>query len=384
MRNFDLSFPERRTFIFSDVGLAQCSPCESYSSNWFQYSLALPRSRCRIWRLSVLWYSTQLSLATGFPVQYSYCAFTFILLRLFCLVVLQVRKWHSAPNWLPFSFKRTDIRENANTHKAIWCKYLSRSIYTAVDWISQTGFCFWQFLFLDTLLPRVFEDCGSEGGPAFGVGFAWSLLSCRKLHWSPLEHWPLLLSIDSKLLVLFQHHLTPCDSWPLHLFRFSHVWRQNFAVEVSDLYSLSPWFSTFRVVAFSSFWDCCSFSVIYLDVHQACNAESSLTARFIFFLKNWHSGGCQYSQGVRVQVPLKKYLHGCRRMDPWLLVPRTLLFLDTLRPRDTVASEGVAAVCSGFCARLHVSGGKRLSQLGMDRGLGILPGWLGTCENCSL
>ena len=35
-------------------------------------------------------------------------------------------------------------------------------------------------------------------------------------------------------------------------------------------------------------------------------------------------------------------------MDPWLLLPRILLFLDTLRPRDTVGSEGVAVVCSGF------------------------------------
>ena len=38
-------------------------------------------------------------------------------------------------------------------------------------------------------------------------------------------------------------------------------------------------------------------------------------------------------------------------MDPWLLLPRILLFLDTLRPRDTVGSKGVAAVCSGFWAR---------------------------------
>ena len=32
-----------------------------------------------------------------------------------------------------------------------------------------------------------------------------------------------------------------------------------------------------------------------------------------------------------------------------------LLFLDTLRPRDAVGSEGVAAVCSGFYARSWVS-----------------------------
>ena len=36
--------------------------------------------------------------------------------------------------------------------------------------------------------PRVLEDCGSESGAAFGVSFARSLLSCRKLHLSPFEH----------------------------------------------------------------------------------------------------------------------------------------------------------------------------------------------------
>ena len=41
-------------------------------------------------------------------------------------------------------------------------------------------------------------------------------------------------------------------------------------------------------------------------------------------------------------------------MDSWLPLPWILLFLDTLRPRDAVGSEGVAALWSGFCARsLH-------------------------------
>ena len=50
------------------------------------------------------------------------------------------------------------------------------------------------FTRLDTLVLRVFEDCGSEGGAAFSVGFcARSFLSCRKLQWSPFEHCPLSL-----------------------------------------------------------------------------------------------------------------------------------------------------------------------------------------------
>ena len=61
-----------------------------------------------------------------------------------------------------------------------------------------------------------------------------------------------------------------------------------------------------------------------------------------------YSGGCQYSQDVRVQVPVKKYLHGSRRMAPWILLPRIPLFFDTLRPRDREGSEGVAALGSCF------------------------------------
>ena len=64
-------------------------------------------------------------------------------------------------------------------------KYLHGGRLKFSDWLLPLA-----FLFLDTLLPRVFEDCGSEGGAAFGVGFARSLLSCRKLQWSPFKHWP--------------------------------------------------------------------------------------------------------------------------------------------------------------------------------------------------
>ena len=59
-----------------------------------------------------------------------------------------------------------------------------------------------------------------------------------------LSNTALWLSIDSKLLVLFQHLLIPCDSQPLHLFQYPHIWRQNFVIEVSVLCFFSPSFST--------------------------------------------------------------------------------------------------------------------------------------------
>ena len=85
MRNFDLYCIQRWTFIFSDVCFTQCSPCESYSSNWSQNFRVLPRNRCRFWRLRVLWYTTHLS----HRVRNSHCTFVITLFSAFCLVVPQ-------------------------------------------------------------------------------------------------------------------------------------------------------------------------------------------------------------------------------------------------------------------------------------------------------
>ena len=44
---------------------------------------------------------------------------------------------------------------------------------------------------------------------------------------------------------LLQRQLIPSDSLSLFLIQFSHAWRQSFVIEVSDVYSSSPWFATF-------------------------------------------------------------------------------------------------------------------------------------------
>ena len=98
-----------------------------------------------------------------------------------------------------------------------------------------------------------------------------------------------------------------------------------------------------------------SFSAFYLVVPCTAETDTCLQPN-----KPFHF----YRIGTRADASVHKAfayrylsnnLHGCRRMDPSLPLPRVLLFLDTLRPRDTVGSEGVAAVCSGFCARSWVS-----------------------------
>ena len=95
------------------------------------------------------------------------------------------------------------------------------------------------------------------------------------------------------------------------------------------------------VVAFSSCGNSCLSLAFCLVLHQPYDTRTNTGFASPFLvLENWHSGGCQYSQGVRVQVPLKYFLHGCRKMEPWLPFLAILLFLYTLRPRDVVGSEG--------------------------------------------
>ena len=127
----------------------------------------------------------------------------------------------------PIQTHRIDIREDASSHKAIWCKYLSSSLCTAVERTSQI-------------------DSGSLGSSSSTHSYLFALVAQKVerflvsgLHTHPrragnytclLSNTALLLSIDLILLVLFQHHLIPCDSKPLPLFQFSYFWRQSFTV----------------------------------------------------------------------------------------------------------------------------------------------------------
>ena len=96
----------------------------------------------------------------------------------------------------PMQIYRIDSREDANNHKVIWCKYLSRSLCTAVDWTSRTPGS--EVLFASTHFYLPFCVGGSEDGAVFGVDFARSS-SCRKLRWSPLEHCPCFQQIENSL-----------------------------------------------------------------------------------------------------------------------------------------------------------------------------------------
>ena len=99
-----------------------------------------------------------------------------------------------------------------------------------------------KLLFLDALLPLGVG--GSEGGAVFGVGFARSLPSCRKLHSSPLEHCSFAFHWQQTLFPL---------SIPLNPLRLVitapvsilSLLASNFVIEVSDLCFFSPSSSIF-------------------------------------------------------------------------------------------------------------------------------------------
>ena len=69
------------------------------------------------------------------------------------------------------------------------------------------------FLFLDTLLPNVFEDCGSEGGSAFRVGFARYLLSCQN-HRRRIPRYPHGLQLGRVKFFLADHMHTRATNSP--------------------------------------------------------------------------------------------------------------------------------------------------------------------------
>ena len=142
-----------------------------------------------------------------------------------------------------FIFKRIGTRADANIHKTFACKYLSNNICTVVEEWTNGYFCLGYFSssthfdLVIRLTQKVWRQCvlvfahdlGLRGGNCNGL----------------LANTGLFLSTGNRYLFLLQRKTIPFDSLSLLLILFSHAWRQSFAIEVSDLYSSLPWFSTF-------------------------------------------------------------------------------------------------------------------------------------------
>ena len=135
-----------------------------------------------------------------------------------------------------FCFVKLTLGMPIFTRRSIPCKYSSKNICTVVDEWHHGYFSLGYFLFFDTLRPR--DKDGSEGVAAVCSGFwARSLLSCRKLHWSPFEQWPFSFHWNQVPFPV-STPLIPFRFLTTSMFQFSRAWRQSFAIEVSDLFSL--------------------------------------------------------------------------------------------------------------------------------------------------
>ena len=216
--------------------------CKSDSSNWSQNFCSLPRNRCRIWRLGVLWYTTQRS----YIFHYCYCTFVTTLLRslIWLFLNVPVRKWalcaeFTSRFWLEeLAFGRMQIVTEFFFVQVPFKKFLHGCRLVFTD-----GLLPLRFLLLDALVPLGVG--GSEDGAVFGVAFARSWPSCRKLHWSPLEHSPFAFHWQQTpcLLSTALDPLRLAITAPVSI--LSHFWCQRFVIRVSDPCFSSPSFSIF-------------------------------------------------------------------------------------------------------------------------------------------
>ena len=169
MRNFDLYFTKRWTFVLSDVCLTQCSPCESYSSNWSQDFCASGGSASC---------DTQLNCRTLFTI-----ATALLLSSVFGFLFgwSSTFRWGnelSAPNlhpdfvlqnWHSGGCQDSQGDFGASTFQEVFTRrsieFLRLASAPGISFSRHTATSFFVLY------------CGSEGGSAFGVGFARSLLS---------------------------------------------------------------------------------------------------------------------------------------------------------------------------------------------------------------
>ena len=172
----------KRWILVSNVRMTNDGFCEVNTSDWFPCVWALPQNRCRLRRLHILKYATQLSC----NFQHCHCTFVTILFRpfarLFFNLAMRIRALFSQI-CIHSPTCKTSILEDAICHRMNWCKFLwgdpCRAIETSFHWDFASG----------TSGSRCIS---LELGEGFGwVVFARLLISWRKLQSSPLEHCPL-------------------------------------------------------------------------------------------------------------------------------------------------------------------------------------------------
>ena len=159
------------------------------TSDLLQYVWALPKNRCRLRRLQVLKYETQLSC----NFQYGKCNFVTVLFWTSCLAVRQpnnVRRSTDPQICTHFRTLEQAFRLMPFFERWSYCKFLWSNPCKAIE-----TFYRWDFLPLGHRVLDAFLSfcCIKELGDGFGcVDFARLSLSCPKTQQlSPFQHCPL-------------------------------------------------------------------------------------------------------------------------------------------------------------------------------------------------
>ena len=206
MRNFDIYFSQRRSFLFPDTRLTLHGLCESYSLNWFQdflhrvlLRLSTLRNEC-IW---ILWYTTQLWYTAYYLVVHQPC-------NAETGTCLQPHN--------PFHFYRNGTRgmpiftrrSRASTSQIVSARLSKNGLM--VTFASSTSLPRTHFDLVIRLAQKAWRQCVQVFVHDLGLRDG----SCIGL----LANTGLVLFTGNRYLFLLQRRTIPFDSWPLLLFRF--------------------------------------------------------------------------------------------------------------------------------------------------------------------
>ena len=199
MRNFDINFSQAMHLSFPDTRVTWGRLCESYPLNLFQDFLhrVSPKLFCSLRTSAPEPCETQPNCGTLFTIATAFLSslsflFGVALLGLFIwLFINRLMRKQTLVSSLnnPFHFYRIGTRSDANIHKAFACRYLSNNICTVVEEWTHGHFCLGYFSSSTHTSTSWYGWLRRCCGIVVWF-FTWSLLSCRKLHRSPCEHWP--------------------------------------------------------------------------------------------------------------------------------------------------------------------------------------------------
>ena len=186
-----------------------------------------------------------------------------------------------------------------------------------------------EFYSVGTSLMRNFDTCFPNDGPFFFFPDT-RMTECRLSESYPLNWFQDILHRVSPRLSTLRNECI----WILRY--TTQLWYTFFTIATTFLSSLSLLFGMLFFWLFSFLFSCSS-------TLQCGNRHLSPAVQLVSFLKKWHSGGCQYSQGVRVQVTFQIISTRLSKNGPMV----TFASDTSLPPHTSTSWKGWLGRCGG-------------------------------------